>query len=483
MRRALVLAVLVCATLPARAAESDGEGAPAEAPKERQGLVLEGGLFLGGFFPSDNHELYDPVTDEGTLTPHQPLSPGLDLGLRAAVLPIPWVGLEGELALVPTSAEDGGAATLTSGRLHVIGQVPGLGHEKLTPFALAGASRWGIASDPEVLGTDADGTFHLGAGAKFDITHWLLARLEYRHTRADGHDVAGTDGGVAGHHEFLAGVSYQWGKKPPPPPDPDKDGFAGEADKCPMEKGIAPDGCPDPDPDRDNILGKADRCPMDPGIPPDGCPDPDPDKDKVLLGADKCPDVAGIPPDGCPDPDPDKDGVNEPDDKCPDVAGIPPDGCPDPDPDKDGVPLPQDKCPTELETMNGYMDLDGCPDEIPKEVKKFTGVIPGINFAWKSAKIEKSSFKTLDAAVKVLQEFPELQLEISGHTDSEGEREFNLKLSADRAAAVKDYMVGKGVAENRIVTRGAGPDEPVADNKTKAGRAKNRRTEFKPISR
>jgi hypothetical protein len=70
---------------------------------------------------------------------------------------------------------------------------------------------------------------------------------------------------------------------------------------------------------------------------------------------------------------------------------------------------------------------------------------------------------------------------ISGHTDSDGTRDHNLDLSKRRAESVKAYFGSKGIAADRIETRGAGPDEPLADNKTKAGKQKNRRIEFKLI--
>jgi OOP family OmpA-OmpF porin len=67
---------------------------------------------------------------------------------------------------------------------------------------------------------------------------------------------------------------------------------------------------------------------------------------------------------------------------------------------------------------------------------------------------------------------------IVGHTDNVGKREFNINLSAKRAAAVKAYMAERGVDPERILTRGEGPDSPIADNKTRGGRAQNRRIEF-----
>jgi OOP family OmpA-OmpF porin len=142
---------------------------------------------------------------------------------------------------------------------------------------------------------------------------------------------------------------------------------------------------------------------------------------------------------------------------------------------------PNDKCPKEPETKNGYEDDDGCPDEVPEAVKKFTGVIEGIEFDTGKATIRKKSTEKLDAALKVLTDYPKLKIEISGHTDNVGKDEANLKLSQDRADSVKKYFTDKGIDAARIQTRGAGPSQPIEDNKTAAGRQKNRRIEFKLV--
>ena len=185
--------------------------------------------------------------------------------------------------------------------------------------------------------------------------------------------------------------------------------------------------------------------------------------------------------------DSDGDGIPDNVDKCPNEAedkdGFQDeDGCPDPDNDNDGVLDAQDKCPTEQETHNGYKDDDGCPDELPAAVKKFTGVIKGINFKANSADIQKSSFKLLNDAVKVMKEYSDLRIEISGHTSSEGKAEKNLKLSQDRAASVKAYLVGQGIADDRVITVGYGSEKPIADNKTAKGRQQNRRIEFRLLT-
>lgn len=194
-----------------------------------------------------------------------------------------------------------------------------------------------------------------------------------------------------------------------------------------------------------------------------------------------------------PDNDPDKDGVVGDADGCPndpeDADGFEDDnGCPDPDNDGDGVADAADQCPDKLETKNGYQDGDGCPDEVPAAVKKFTGVIKGINFKTGSAEILKSSNKTLNAAVKVMTDYPDLKLEIQGHTDDVGDDTANQELSQARADSVKAYFEGKGIQADRLISKGYGETAPTVDpaglkgGKLKAAQAKNRRVEFKLVS-
>ncbi|MEX1369340.1 MAG: OmpA family protein, partial [Nannocystaceae bacterium] len=158
-------------------------------------------------------------------------------------------------------------------------------------------------------------------------------------------------------------------------------------------------------------------------------------------------------------------------------------GCPIPDTDGDGILDPDDQCVDVPESFNGYEDEDGCPDELPKEVQRFSGVIEGIFFDTNKDIIKPASEVELNEALEVLRKFPGLRVEISGHTDSRGSRELNIDLSKRRAEAVERWLVERGIADERMTTRGVGPDEPLDSNRSSKGRARNRRIEFKLLTR
>lgn len=107
--------------------------------------------------------------------------------------------------------------------------------------------------------------------------------------------------------------------------------------------------------------------------------------------------------------------------------------------------------------------------------------IEGANFDFNSSKIRPGAVKKLNEVVEFAAAYGNAQLEISGHTDSVGKDAYNQKLSEQRAKVVSDYLVKKGVAANRIVTKGYGETKPVADNKTAKGRAQNRRVEIRSV--
>ena len=114
------------------------------------------------------------------------------------------------------------------------------------------------------------------------------------------------------------------------------------------------------------------------------------------------------------------------------------------------------------------------------ETKKiFAQALQGIQFESGKNVIKKSSYSILDKVVKVMKENPSYNLEINGHTDSQGAAATNLELSQKRSDAVQAYLTKGGVEASRLTAKGFGETMPVADNATAAGKAKNRRVEFK----
>lgn len=114
------------------------------------------------------------------------------------------------------------------------------------------------------------------------------------------------------------------------------------------------------------------------------------------------------------------------------------------------------------------------PSIIEKAVR-----LEGANFATGSSKLLKAADSKLNEVVDAAREYPDVQLDVTGYTDNVGDAQKNLKLSQERANAVKAYLVKNGVASERINTKGVGADSPIADNATAEGRAKNRRVEVR----
>ena len=406
-------------------------------------------------------------------------------GVRVGVQFTDIIGIEGEFGVIPSeSRQQVFDVWNLFYRAHLIFQFGASDPtRKLIPFVLGGGGAMQVVStgNADVIAKDTDAELYAGIGAKYRVDNgWGL--------RADGRILfppSSASDGPTVDWEVMLSIYKEFGRKEAPkaptgPKDSDGDGIPDDVDKCPNEPedkdGFQDaDGCPDPDNDHDGIPDAQDKCPNDPedkdGFQDaDGCPDPDNDNDGIPDAQDKCPN----------EPE-DKDGFQDAD------------GCPDPDNDQDGVPDAQDKCPDQPETKNGYQDEDGCPDEIPAKVKKFTGVIQGINFKVNSADLLTASNSTLDKAVAVLKEFPELKMEIQGHTDDQpmgkgGKFEDNTALSQARAESVKAYFVKAGIEDNRLTAKGYGSMQPIDDPKDlkgaklNAARAKNRRVEFKLIS-
>jgi len=208
-----------------------------------------------------------------------------------------------------------------------------------------------------------------------------------------------------------------------------------------------------------------------------GCPDGDADGDGVKDSKDKCPTTPKgrkVNAEGC-ELDSDGDGVIDANDKCPTVpAPGTADGCPvAKDSDGDGILDANDKCPT----VAAPGTADGCPPPAPAP-KKLT--LEGVNFDNDKATLRPDAYGILDKAATTLKEWGNVKVEVAGHTDSRSDDDYNQKLSQRRAEAVRTYLIGKGVAADRLTAKGYGESSPVADNDTEEGRFKNRRVELVP---
>jgi len=118
--------------------------------------------------------------------------------------------------------------------------------------------------------------------------------------------------------------------------------------------------------------------------------------------------------------------------------------------------------------------------QIEEPVTK-TYTLDNVYFDTGLATLKPSSYKALNDLAEVMLLKTTLVIEIAGHTDNTGTSEINKKLSQDRADAVRNYLIKKGIAANHIIAKGYGDTEPIADNTTDEGKAKNRRTEIRII--
>jgi outer membrane protein OmpA-like peptidoglycan-associated protein len=266
------------------------------------------------------------------------------------------------------------------------------------------------------------------------------------------------------------GVRYYFGKLK----DSDGDGVPDKYDRCPLEAGPKQfQGCPDTD--GDGIPDIDDSCPTVPGLAEfNGCPDTD--GDGIPDNEDACPTIPGLEKfDGCPDTD--GDGIPDKDDACPLKAG--PEqfhGCPDTD--GDGVPDNLDDCPT----VPGPESNHGCPLPVPEKAETHEeriNISTPILFEDNSTKFRKSSYRTLEEAARQLADNKKISLTINGYASLEGSKEHNFELSKRRAIAVKKYLQKKGVDTSSLEIVPHGSNDPVASNKTEAGREKNRRAVIK----
>jgi len=239
------------------------------------------------------------------------------------------------------------------------------------------------------------------------------------------------------------------------------------------------------DTDGDGVLDMWDACDNTPpgvDVTSRGCElkniDRDFDEDRINDNVDECPNTPiGVPvdPRGC-SLDSDMDGVTTDKDRCPATragAEVNIYGCENDD-DRDGVPNHRDRCP---DTRTGArIDVSGC------EIKDIIS-LPGVNFETGFDILLPGTEYILKEAADTLIRYPELQIEVAGHSDDVGDAASNEGLSERRARTVHNFLIQYGVAEDRLTFKGYGESQPIADNSTADGRATNRRVELRLANR
>jgi OOP family OmpA-OmpF porin len=320
----------------------------------------------------------------------------------------------------------------------------------------------------------------LGGKARY-LTH-LLTNFK------DDQDIVGKNPGQLdlpqAIGEVYAGLTFYFGGKVK---DQDQDGVPDKMDKCPntpFSCQVDATGCPI-DSDGDGICDGIDQCPNTPkGCEVDvkGCPK-DLDGDGICDGIDQCPNTpkgCEVDAKGCPK-DLDGDGICDGIDQCPNTSKgceVDAKGCPI-DSDGDGVCNGVDHCP---DTPSGVkVDYVGCQiyEFIPEPEKPV--VLHGVHFEFNKSILTADSKTILNAVATSLIARPDVKVEIAGHTDWIGSDAYNLKLSNERADAVMQYLISKGVKADNLTAMGYGETQPIADNNTDEGRAKNRRVELRRI--
>jgi OmpA-OmpF porin, OOP family len=319
------------------------------------------------------------------------------------------------------------------------------------------------------FGDASAGTVNGGVGITFWFSEQVGLQLQsvYKHS-FDDNRVADLD--VPTHIQHFAGLTFKFGGK-----DTDGDGIYDKEDACPEVAGLPEfKGCPDTD--SDGIQDSEDACPDEAGTKElNGCPDND--GDGIINSEDACPEDKGTKMmNGCPDAD--GDGVADKDDNCPTVAGAKENaGCPWPDTDGDGVADKDDKCPTVVGTVAN----NGCPEVSDDTMKKLNDYGKTILFNSGKASFQKQTIPVLEAMTAILKEYPTAKFSLEGHTDSTGSEALNQKLSEERAAAVKNFLIENGIDASRLSSKGFGESMPVDSNKTSKGKANNRRVEVKLV--
>lgn len=332
---------------------------------------------------------------------------------------------------------------------------------------LNGDTPVGSGQDPAGLyGNNAEGfeggaTLNGTAGFNFWFSDNLALNYQINYKHSFDYDQ------LPGHWQHVAGIKLAFGGQ-----DTDGDGIYDKDDECPEVPGLEQfNGCPDSD--GDGIEDRMDECPNEAGLAQyNGCPDTD--GDGVPDNRDECPTVAGLAEmNGCPDAD--GDGIKDSEDECPNEAGpAENNGCPWQDRDNDGVLDKDDECPE----VAGTAANNGCPEPTVEVIEELNEYSRTILFDLNKASVRNESEETLKSIAEIMKEYPQTIFHIEGHTDSTGSASYNEKLSKERAASVREFLISEGIPANRLTSEGYGETQPIASNNTAQGRQENRRVEI-----
>ncbi|MDB4962451.1 MAG: hypothetical protein JWP01_2450 [Myxococcales bacterium] len=450
-----------------------------------EGAPIEAGVYGGGFISNYFHQFYS--VDAQPLGRQELERVNPELGVRFAYFFNRWLGAEVEGQWVmATTKMTGDGASLLSGRAQAIFQhkcpctVVSL-PERLVPFATLGLGVWRTSSDDDVLGSDTDVLLHVGGGARVFVTPSIAIRAEGRFLRGPSQQAPYHLN--ASYGEFMIGVSFVPGtgtrtttieevEVARPAVDTDGDGISDAQDRCvdtaeDNDLFDDQDGCPDLDNDGDGIPDETDNCAMeaedkDDFQDDDGCVDRDNDGDGVADAQDACPKEIE-------DRDSYRDG----------------DGCPDPDNDKDGIADAADKCPNDVEAINGVDDEDGCPDRGDALVVLSTDRLELLGpLTFTGAKLKKESFGVLGQVAGMLRMHDQIvRLRVTVHVQPSNDADADQALSDKRGAAVRDWLLEKGIDKKRLEVRGFGGSKPLVPRNAKSSALINERVELIVLER
>ena len=315
---------------------------------------------------------------------------------------------------------------------------------RFSPYVFGGFGLMQV--DPETLPRETGGMYAAGVGFLADIfgDSDVALRGEYRYRGDEALSTSLNDQIVS------LGLQIPFGRAELPAVDSDGDGVTDGLDRCPgTPAGTAVDefGC-ERDSDGDGVADSLDQCPRTPAgarVDSRGC-ERDDDGDGVVNSKDRCPSTprgAPVDADGC-ELDSDNDGIKDSRDECPNTAA------------------------------GARVDNRGC--ELQDEIR-----LPSVQFETNSDRLRAGAEASLDDAAITLNRYPELTVEVEGHTDSDGAADYNEGLSYRRAVTVRDYLISEGVDGTRLTARGYGEARPIADNGTADGKRQNRRVVLRLI--